>query len=65
MSYNNPLSVVEQYFTNIAAIQNVVVLQQNLTLRNHWEYVTDVLEYHNAGKWSMDYKILCFMLKNI
>ena len=28
MSYKNPLSVVEQYFTNIAAIQNVAVLQQ-------------------------------------
>ena len=26
----------------------------NLTLRNHWGYVTDVLKYHNAGKWSMD-----------
>ena len=28
MSYNNPLSVEKQYFTNIAAIQNVAVLQQ-------------------------------------
>ena len=27
--YNNPLPVVWQYFTNIAAIQNVAVLQQN------------------------------------
>ena len=28
MSYNNQLPVVYQYFTNIAAIQNVVGLQQ-------------------------------------
>ena len=28
MSYNNPLPVVEQYFSNTAALQNVVVLQQ-------------------------------------
>ena len=28
MSYNNQLPVVEQYFTNIAAIQNMGVLQQ-------------------------------------
>ena len=27
MSYNNQLPVVQQYFTNIAAIQNVGVLQ--------------------------------------
>ena len=26
----------------------------NLTPRNHWEYVTDVSKYHNAGKWSID-----------
>ena len=28
MSYNNQLPVEQQYFTNIAAIQNVVVLKQ-------------------------------------
>ena len=28
MGYNNQLSAEKQYFTNIAAIQNVVVLQQ-------------------------------------
>ena len=28
MSYNNPLPVAEQYFTNIAASQNVAALQQ-------------------------------------
>ena len=28
MSYNNQLPIVLQYFTNIAAIQNVAVLQQ-------------------------------------
>ena len=28
MSYNKPLPVVKQYFTNIAVIQNVAVLQQ-------------------------------------
>ena len=28
MSYNNPLPVVEEYFTNIVAVQNVAVLQQ-------------------------------------
>ena len=26
----------------------------NLTLWNHWGYVTDVSKYHNAGKWSID-----------
>ena len=30
MGYNNQLPVVLQYFTNIAAIQNVVVLRQIL-----------------------------------
>ena len=28
-------------------------------------HVTDVSKYHNSGKWSMDYNILRFMLKNI
>ena len=37
----------------------------NLTLRNHWMYITDVSKYHNAGKWSMDQNILRFMSKNI
>ena len=38
-----------QNFTNIAAIQNVFVLQQILTLRNDCGYVTDGSKYHNAG----------------
>ena len=25
----------------------------NLTLQNHWGYVTDVSKYHNVGKWSV------------
>ena len=28
MSYNNQLPIVQQYFTNTAAIQNVMALQQ-------------------------------------
>ena len=33
----------------------------NSTLRNHWEYVTDVSKYHNAVIWSMikTYYVLC------
>ena len=27
----------------------------NLTLRNHWVYVTDVSKYHSVGIWSMGY----------
>ena len=40
-------------------------IKTNLTLRNHWGYVTDVSKYHNAGIRSMDEKILRFMFKNI
>ena len=36
----------------------------NLTTKS-MGYVTDVSKYHNAGKWSMDLKILRFMFKNI
>ena len=25
----------------------------NMTLQNHWRYVTDVSKYHNVGKWSV------------
>ena len=35
----------------------------SLTLRSHWGYVTDVSKYHNAGKLSMDKKILRFLFK--
>ena len=28
-------------------------IKTNLNPRNHWEYVTDVAIYHNAGIWSM------------
>ena len=37
----------------------------NLNLWNLWGDITDMSKYHNVGIWSMDYKILCFMLKNI
>ena len=37
----------------------------NLALWNPWGYVTDMSKYHNAGMWSMDQNISCFMLKNI
>ena len=47
MSYNNQLPVVQQYFTNIAAIQNVGVLQLILLCKS-LGYVTDVPKYHNA-----------------
>ena len=58
MSYNNPLVVVEQYFTNIAAIQNMAVLQQI------WLYeiiVTDVLNatMRVNGAWIKRYCISC------
>ena len=59
-NYNNQLPVVLQYFTNIAAIQNVVVLQP-IWLRNHWGYIIDVSKYHNAGIWG----ILRFLSKDI
>ena len=37
----------------------------NLTLQNHWVYVTYVSKYHNAGIWGMDWNLLRFMSKNI
>ena len=54
MSYNNQLPVVEQYFTNIAVVQNVTVLKQIWLFEIVGGYVTDVSKYHNVCIWSMD-----------
>ena len=62
LSYNNQLSVVLQYFTNIAAIQNMEVLQQiwlyeiiGGMCKNMWcAKIYDVQKYHNAGIGGMD-----------
>ena len=61
MSYNNQLPVVLQYFTNIAAIQNVVVLQQ---IWLHEIIGGMLLMCQNAtmwvyAAWSKTYYILC------
>ena len=61
MSYNNPLPVVEQYFTNIVSIQNVVVLQQIWL----YEIIGGTLPmYKNTtmqvnGAWIKIYCVLC------
>ena len=61
MSYNNQLPVVEQHFTNIAATQNVGVLQQI------WIYKIIggmLLMCQNTtmqvyGAWIKTYHVLC------
>ena len=61
MSYNNQLPIVLQYFTNIAAIQSVGVIQQI------WLYVIIggmLLMYQNItmriyGAWMKTYYVLC------
>ena len=51
--YNNQQRVVEQYFTNIAAIQNKGVLCDKFdSTKSVAEYYMS--KYHNAGIWSMD-----------
>ena len=55
MSYNNQLPIVLQYFTNIAAIQNVAVLQQIwLSEIIGGMLLHDVSKYHSAGICTMD-----------
>ena len=61
--YNNQLMVVEQCFTNIAAIQNMGALIQIWNYEIYWGGggggggggITDTCmsKYHNAGIWSM------------
>ena len=46
--------VVKQYFTTIAAIQNMGVLKQIWLYENLWGHITDMSKYHKAGEWSMN-----------
>ena len=36
-----------------------------LTLWNPYEYITDILQYHNSGLWNTDWNISSFMFKNV
>ena len=61
LAHNSPLTVVKQYFTNIAAIQNVSVLQQIWL----YEIIGDTLPMcQNTtmrvnGAWIKRYCVLC------
>ena len=65
--YNNQLPVVQQYFTNIVAIQNVGVLQQIW----HYEIIGCILlmcqntTMQVYGAWIKIYGILCSKTSNI
>ena len=37
----------------------------NYTPRNPWGYIIEMSKYHNAGIWSMEFKDIVFMFKNI
>ena len=52
--YNNQLTIVEQRFTNIAAVQNMGVLQQIWINKIYGGDITDMSKYHNVDIWRMD-----------
>ena len=52
--YNNKLTIVKQYLTNIAAIQNMGKLNNKFYSMKSMGDITDMSQYHNAGIWSMD-----------
>ena len=58
--YRNQMTVVEQYFTNIADIQHMGVLWK-ITVRNLWGDITDMSKYHNGiyRAWIKKYCNLC------
>ena len=49
-----PTAVCIAIFHKYCCYKKCGVITANLTLRNHWGYVTDVSKYHNADIWSMD-----------
>ena len=51
--YSNQLTVGEQCFTNIAAIQNMGYYSKFEPTKSMGD-ITDMLKYHNAGIWTMD-----------
>ena len=63
--YNSQLMIVEQCFTNIAAIQNHRGIIANFNLQNLLWDITDMSKYHNAGIWRIDQNLLRFMFKII
>ena len=60
MSCNNQLPVVSQYFTNIAAIQNLGYYNKSDSTKSR-DYATDVSKHHNEGilSWIKAYYVLC------
>ena len=61
MGYDNPLPVVKQYFTNIAAIQNVTVFQQ-IWLYEIIESTLPMCQNTTMrvyGAWNKIYCVLC------
>ena len=58
--YYNQLMFVEQYFTNIASVQNMGVLYNKFDSTKSrgggggGGDITDISNYHNVGIWSMD-----------
>ena len=55
-------SNIQQYFTNISALQNIAVLKQiHSTKSSGALYITEMSKYHNAGIWGVDKKMVPFM----
>ena len=60
MSFNNQLPVVSQYFTNIAAIENLGYYNKSDSMKSR-DYATDLSKHHNEGilSWIKAYHVLC------